>query len=83
MTGRLDKFTINAGLIDPVAKMLTRLLIIVLIALPSWYFSDMDSPSRFFAYILPLLTFASFIAFCFWVIAVFAHMGEHEKRQDR
>ncbi|MBT3205539.1 MAG: hypothetical protein HOB14_00460 [Gammaproteobacteria bacterium] len=58
--------------------MLTRLLIIIVIAMPSWYFSDMDSPSRFLAYVLPLATFASFIAFCIWVIALFAHIGENK-----
>ena len=63
--------------------MITRLLIIVVIALPSWYFSDMDSPSRFFAYILPIITFGCFIAFCFWIIAVFSHLGEHKKLHNK
>ncbi len=58
--------------------MLTRLLIIIVIAIPCWYFSDMDSPSRFLAYVLPLATFACFIAFCIWVIAFFAHIGENK-----
>ncbi len=61
--------------------MLSRLLIIIIIAIPSWYFSDMDSPSRFYAYVLPIVTFASMISFCFWVIALFAHIGEQKKNK--
>lgn len=55
--------------------MLTRILIILVVALPSWYFSDMDSASRFYAYVLPIITFICLIAFCLWIIELFARMG--------
>ena len=56
--------------------MLVRLLIILLIALPSWYFTDMDSPSRLLAYVLPIINFTCFIAICLWIIDLFSHLGE-------
>ena len=62
--------------------MLTRFLIIIIIALPSWYFSDMDSTSRLYAYVLPILTFVCFIVFCLWVLAFFARAGEHKNQHD-
>jgi len=58
--------------------MYLRLIIIFLIALPSWYFTDMDSPSFFLAYVLPIITFACFIAFCLWLIGYFQHLGESD-----
>jgi len=58
--------------------MLIRFLVIVIVAIPSWYFTDMESTSRFLAYVLPLISFACYIAICFWVIAVFAQLGQQE-----
>ena len=58
--------------------MALRLLIILVIGLPAYYFSDMDSPSRFFAYVLPIIAFACVVALAMWVIALFAHMGKQE-----
>ena len=60
--------------------MLTRLIIILAVAIPSWYFSDMSSSSRVEAYLLPILTFASILAFCLWVIDLFEHINTgHDK----
>ena len=59
--------------------MLFRLLLILIIALPSWYFTDMDSPSRIYAYVLPIINFICVILFCLWLIALFANMGQGKK----
>lgn len=59
--------------------MVLRLIIILVIAIPSWYFTDMDSPSRFLAYGLPIITFICGIMFCLWIISLFEHIGEHKK----
>ncbi len=56
--------------------MYLRLIIIIMIAVPSWYFTDMDSSSRVLAYVLPIITFGCFIAFCLWVIGFFQHIGQ-------
>jgi len=58
--------------------MLKQLIIILAVAVPSWYLSDMDSPSRLYAYVFPILTFASVLAFCLWLIEVFEHIGNRE-----
>lgn len=59
--------------------MLKRLLVILVIAIPSWYFSDMNSLSRLYAYVLPIIVFVCGIAFCLWLISVFEHVGEQRK----
>ncbi len=51
-----------------------RLIVLLIIAIPSWYFTDMDSMSRLYAYVLPLITFISVLFFCLWIIDVFAHI---------
>ena len=65
--------------------MLKRLLLILCVGIPSWYFSDMDSQSRFYAYVLPIATFLSVLAFCLWLIELFEHLGSEENpdRQDQ
>ncbi len=60
-------------------RMLIRLLIIMLITLPSCYYSDIDSPLRFYACVLPIITFVCLISFCIWAISVFEHIGENDK----
>jgi len=75
MTVLIDRNTIKAHS-SMMNRMLSRLLIIMLIALPSWYFSDMDSPSRLYAYVLPIITFICLVSFCIWVISVFAKIRE-------
>ncbi len=54
--------------------MLLRLLVILIILIPSWYFSDMDSLSRLHAYVFPIITFVATLALCLWIIDVFAHL---------
>lgn len=61
--------------------MLKQLLIILAVALPSWFLSDMESTSRLYAYVFPILTFASLLAFCLWVIEVFEHLGNGKNRR--
>ncbi len=58
--------------------MILRLIIILAIGLPAWYFSDMQSDSRFFAYVLPITAFVCVAALAMWVIALFAKMGRDE-----
>ncbi len=55
--------------------MALRLFVILMIGLPAFIFSDMDSSSRFFAYVLPITAFVCVIALAMWVIALFAHIG--------
>lgn len=59
--------------------MLLRLAIILVIAIPAWYYADMDSPSRFLAYVLPIVLFACVIAFCLWLIKLFEQLGQTSK----
>ncbi len=59
--------------------MALRLIIILAIGLPAFYFSDMDSPSRFFAYVLPIIAFVCVAALAMWIIALFARMGQQEE----
>jgi len=54
--------------------MTLRLILILAIGLPAFYFSDMDSESRFLAYVLPITTFACVVALCMWIINWFAHI---------
>ncbi|MDJ0832362.1 MAG: hypothetical protein QNJ69_02500 [Gammaproteobacteria bacterium] len=56
-----------------------RLLIILIVAIPSWYYTDMDSMSLLRAYLLPVLLFFSFLAFCLWLIDLFEHLGKPAK----
>jgi hypothetical protein len=60
--------------------MALRLIIILIIGLPAFYFSNMDSPSRLFAYVLPIITFVCVVALAMWVIALFAHIGQQPNR---
>jgi hypothetical protein len=53
-----------------------RLIVLLIIAIPSWFFTDMDSMSRFYAYVLPLLTFICVLFFCLWIVDVFAHIDK-------
>lgn len=62
--------------------MLLKLMMIVAIGLPSWYYADMSSNSRIEAYVLPLLTFASILALCLWIIEVFQHFGENRQKRS-
>lgn len=55
-----------------------RLLLILLIAIPSWYFTDMQSPERFYAYVLPIVNFICVILFCLWLVSFVARMGKHK-----
>lgn len=64
---------------DKEHNMVKRLLLILIIAIPSWYFSDMDSPSRFNADVLPITTFVCGITFCLWLISVFEHVDDQLK----
>ena len=57
-----------------------RLLIILLIAIPSWHYSDMQSLSSFRAYVLPVVLFFCFLAFCLWLIDLFEHIGKSAKK---
>lgn len=62
--------------------MLKRLIFILIIAVPCWYYSDMDNPSRFYAYVLPIATFLASLAFCLWIIEVFEHIGDKSNRHS-
>lgn len=55
--------------------MYVRLAIILFVTVTAWYFSDMDSSSRFLAYVLPIVTFTGFLAFCLWVIQFAQQFG--------
>lgn len=61
--------------------MIIRLFLLLLVGLPSWYFSNMDSPSRFLAYVLPIITFICFLLFCLWVIRWFEQIKIHSKSE--
>ena len=61
--------------------MLLKLAVIILVAAPSWYFTDMDSSSRFLSYVLPIVSFICLLAFCLWLIDLFEHIGK--QRQQR
>ncbi len=64
-------------------KMIVKLVLIILIAVPSWYFTDMDSSSRFLSYVLPIVSFFCLLAFCLWLIDLFEHIGQQrQKRQN-
>jgi hypothetical protein len=63
--------------LDPTRR--NRLTVLLIIAIPSWYFTDLDSPARMYAYILPLLTFLCVLLFCLWIIDVFANMEDDSK----
>jgi hypothetical protein len=52
-----------------------RLILLLAVALPAWYFTDMESTSRLESYVFPIITFVCFLLFCLWVIGVFARMG--------
>ncbi len=56
--------------------MAIKLFFILLIGLPAFYFSDMDSPSRFYAYVLPITSFACVIALALWIVAWFARRSD-------
>ncbi len=59
--------------------MVKRLLIILAVGLPSWYLADMESTSRLYAYVFPILTFVCVLALCLWLIEVFEHIGADDK----
>ncbi len=59
-----------------------RLFIILLVAIPSWYYTDMDNVSLVRAYLLPVLLFFSFLAFCLWIIDLFEHFGNSGKERE-
>ena len=58
---------------------LERLILILLIGIPSWYFTDMESASRVYAYVLPIISFICLLGFCLWLIDLFSHIGEQRK----
>lgn len=55
--------------------MYVRLVIILIVTVTAWYFSDMDSSSRFLAYLLPIVTFVGFLVFCLWLIRFAQQFG--------
>lgn len=57
-------------------NMRRRLFLLLIIAIPSWYFTDMDSTARLYAYVLPLINFVCVLLFCLWLIDVFAHIDD-------
>jgi hypothetical protein len=57
-----------------------KLAIILAIALPAWYFSDMSSSSRVEAYVLPLIAFVSVLALALWVIEAAQKLGRNSKK---
>ena len=59
--------------------MALRLFIILAIGLPAFYFSNMESPSRFFAYVLPITAFVCVVALAMWIIALFSHLGREPR----
>jgi hypothetical protein len=56
-----------------------RLMLILIIAIPSWYFTDMHSPERLYSYVLPIINFICVILFCLWLVAFFATIGKRKK----
>ena len=63
--------------------MLKQLIIILAIGLPSWFLSDMDSTSRVYAYVFPILTFACVLAFCLWLIEFFERIGTGKRHRTQ
>ncbi len=63
-------------------KSLIQFVLIAGIGLTSWYLSDMDSTSRLYSYVFPILGFISVVAFCLWLVGLASHIGERSKPHD-